>query len=216
MDVFVVGPVVRQLASIFDTYWNSPQAYPVEAIIGEFADRDEARRGFDHLIDDGEQMRSLALPPSDILGYGPISDDLDAGRLGLVWGTAVAFADKPAKVNATSDEMARSMSVSMNVMDRVMASSNEVVISSPYFIPGPMGVHAFGDLRRRDVKVTILTNSLAANDEPLVHTGYARYRVALLKPGVHLSALSPTRIQHNKRLMLPGASLGRLHAKTAV
>ena len=44
MDVFVVGPVVRQLASIFDVYWNSPQAYPVEAILGGSADRDETRR----------------------------------------------------------------------------------------------------------------------------------------------------------------------------
>src|SRR4029077_834444 len=28
--------------------------------------------------------------------------------------------------------------------------------------------------------------------------------------------LSPTRIRHNERLALPGTSLGRLHAKTAV
>ncbi len=35
---------------------------------------------------------------------------------------------------------------------------------------------AFEDLARRKVKLTMLTNSLAANDEPLVHTGYARYR----------------------------------------
>ena len=33
---------------------------------------------------------------------------------------------------------------------------------------------------------------------------------------VNLYQLSPTRIQHNERLGLPGASLGRLHAKTAV
>src|SRR6202030_2110417 len=59
MDVFTVGPVVRQLASIFNVYWDSPQAYPVEAIIGESADREEARRSFDHLVDDGEQMRSI-------------------------------------------------------------------------------------------------------------------------------------------------------------
>src|SRR5437588_11307407 len=71
-------------------------------------------------------------------------------------------------------------------------------------------------MRKRNVKITILTNSLAANDEPLVHTGYARYRVEVLKTGVDLYELSPTRIQHNKRLMLPGTSLGRLHAKTAV
>ena len=89
-------------------------------------------------------------------------------------------------------------------------------MSSPYFIPGPKGVEAFGDLRKRDVKITILTNSLASNDEPLVHTGYARYRVDLLKTGVDLYELSPTRIVRNKRLMLPGASVGRLHAKTAI
>jgi putative cardiolipin synthase len=216
MDAFVVGAVVPQLSAIFDTYWNSPQVYPVEAVLGASTDREALRKSFDSLVDDGEQMMALELPPIDILGYGPISDDLDAGRLGLIWGKAVAFADQPAKVTATSDEMARSMSVSMNVMDRVMASNSEVVISSPYFIPGPMGVRAFSDLRKRNVKVTILTNSLAANDEPLVHTGYARYRVELLKTGVDLYELSPTRIQRNKRLMLPGASLGRLHAKTAV
>src|SRR5205809_2538197 len=108
------------------------------------------------------------------------------------------------------------MSAEMNVMNRVMEAKSDVVISSPYFIPGSMGVQEFGDLRKRNVKVTILTNSLAANDEPLVHTGYARYRVELLKTGVDLYELSPTRIQHNKRLMLPGTSLGRLHAKTAV
>ena len=62
----------------------------------------------------------------------------------------------------------------------------------------------------------ILTNSLAANDVPLVHTGYARYRVELLRNGVDIYELSPTRIQHNERLRLPGASPGRLHAKTAV
>jgi putative cardiolipin synthase len=216
MDVFLVGPVVHQLASIFDTYWKSLQAYSADAIIGEPADSEETRRSFDHLVDDGEQMRSIALPPFDILGYGPISDDLDVGRLGLVCGTAVAFADQPAKVMATSAEMARSMSAQMNVMDRVMEAKSEVVISSPYLIPGSIGVQAFGDLRKRDVKVTILTNSFAANDVPLAHTGCSRYRVELLRTGIDIYELSPTRIQHNEQLMLPGMSLGRLHAKAAV
>ena len=216
MDVFTVGPVVRELANIFDVYWNSPQAYPAEAIIGDSAGREEARQGFDHLVDDGEQMKSVLVAPFDILGYGPISDDLDAGRLGLVWGTAVAFADQPGKVMATSPEMARSMSAQMNVMDRVMEAKREVVISAPYFIPGAMGVQAFDALRKRNVIVTILTNSLAANDVPLAHTGYARYRVDLLRTGVDIYELSPMRTQHNERFTLPGASLGRLHAKMAV
>jgi putative cardiolipin synthase len=216
LDVLVIGPVVDQLSGIFDNYWNSPQAYPVETILGESADRGEARQGFEHLVDDGEQMRAIALLPSDILGYGPISEDLDAGRLGLVWGSATAFADQPGKVMARSAEAARSMSAQMNVMDRIMESKTDVVISSPYLIPGAIGVQAFEELRRRNVAVVILTNSFAANDEPLAHAGYARYRVDLLRAGVDLYELSPTRIQRSERLMLPGASLGRLHAKTAV
>jgi cardiolipin synthase C len=216
MDALIVGAVVPQLANIFDTYWNSPHVYPAPAIIRTDLDAAALRREFDRLVDEGEQMMEVPLAPADILGYGPIREDLDGGRLGLVWGTASAFADSPDKVVATSDEMARSMSVTMNVMDLVLASRSEVVLSSPYFVPGSMGVQAFGELRRRNVKVTVITNSLAANDEPLVHTGYARYRVALLRSGVDLYELSPTRIQRNRRLGFPGASLGRLHAKLAV
>ena len=77
-------------------------------------------------------------------------------------------------------------------------------------------MEAIEELRSRDVKVTLLTNSLAANDEPLVHGGYARYRERLLGSGVDLYELSPARTTKNKRLGTFGTSLGRLHAKTAV
>ncbi len=216
LDAFVVGAIVPQFATIFDAYWNSPFVYPVETIVDVGVDRAVLRDRFDHLVNDGDQMMSLVLPPVDVLGYGAISEDLDAGRLGLIWAPAVAFADPPAKVTAMTDAKAREMSVAMNVMDRVIAAGTEVAIVSPYLIPGPMGVAAFADLAKRNVKVTILTNSLAATDEPLVHTGYARYRVAMLDAGVDLYELSPVRTQRNRRLGFLGASTGRLHAKTAV
>ena len=216
MDVLFVGAVVPQLAGIFDRYWNSRHVYPVQDVIRSPLDDAQLRDRFNALVDEGEQMMSLTLPPIDILGYGPISDDLRDGRLGLHWGKATAFADPPEKVTARDDDEARSMSVTMSVMDLVIASKMEVVLSSPYFVPGTMGVDAFAGLRKRNVKITVLTNSLASNDEPLVHTGYARYREELLRHGVDLYELSPTRTTQNKRLMLPGASRGRLHAKTAV
>jgi putative cardiolipin synthase len=216
MDAFIIGAVVTQLEGIFDAYWNSPYVYPVQSIIHTDLDAAALRKNFDTLVDEGEQMMAVNPPPIDILGYSPIADDLEAGRVGLIWGKAVAFADPPAKVTATSDDMARSMSVQMNVMDMVMKSKSDVFISSPYFIPGPHGVAAFTELTQRKVKVTILTNSLASNDEPVVHTGYSRYRTELLRAGVDLYELSPSGIQKNKRLGFPGMSLGRLHAKTAV
>jgi putative cardiolipin synthase len=216
MDAFIVGAVVPQLANIFDAYWNSPQVYPIEQIVRTDTDNIALRRRFDHLVDDGDQMMKLALPPNDVLGYGAISEDLDDGRLGLLWGTAVAFADPPAKASEDSDERARATSVTMNVMDIVARARRDVYITSPYLIPGERGMATFEALGRRKVKVTILTNSLAATDEPLVHTGYARYREPMLRAGVDLYELSPVRIQSNKRLGFLGSSLGRLHAKTAV
>jgi putative cardiolipin synthase len=216
MDALIVGAVVPQLVNIYDRYWNSPHVFPVQDVIKTPLTAEQLRQRFDELVDEGDQMMALALPPIDILGYGPVSDDIEDGRLGLHWGKATAFADSPDKVTAMTDEEARKMSVTMGVMDLVLASKSEVVLSSPYFVPGTMGVEAFGGLRKRNVKVTVLTNSLASNDEPLVHTGYARYREELLRRGVDLYELSPTRTVQNKRLMLPGASKGRLHAKTAV
>ena len=216
MDVAIVGDVVPKLATIFDTFWNSRHVYPVQTIIATDESSEALRRRFDRIVDEGDQMMAIDLPPVDILGYTPLRNDLDAGRLRLAWGKAAVFADSPEKVAATSDEMARSMSVTMSVTDLIWKARDTVMISSPYFIPGEMGVTEFGKLNARDVKITIITNSLASNDEPVVHTGYARYRAALLKAGVDLYELNVTRFQHDKHLMFPGASLGRLHAKTAV
>lgn len=151
-----------------------------------------------------------------MLAQRPLSVELDAGRLSLASGTAVAFADQPGKVMATSIDMAHSMSVQMNVMDRVVLSTRQVVISSPYFVPGSTGVDAFSDLTKRGVQVVILTNSLAANDVPITHIGYARYRVALVRAGVQLYELSPGGLQHETWDAIPGLSHGRLHAKVAV
>ena len=66
---------------------------------------------------------------------------------------------------------------------KIWGAESDLVITSPYLIPGPMGITAFEDLGQRKVKTVVLTNSLAATDEPLVHTGYARYRTRLLRIG---------------------------------
>ena len=62
----------------------------------------------------------------------------------------------------------------------------------------------------------MLTNSLASTDEPVVHLGYSRHRVEMLKMGINLYELSSTRLMKNKRMFLFGESLGRLHAKLVV
>ena len=85
MDALVVGAVVPQLVNIFDAYWNSPHVYPARAIVRTDQDAAALRRDFDRLVDEGDRMMSVPLAPADILGYGPIREDFEGGRLGLLW-----------------------------------------------------------------------------------------------------------------------------------
>jgi putative cardiolipin synthase len=71
-------------------------------------------------------------------------------------------------------------------------------------------------VRGRGVAVKVLTNSLAATDEPLVHLGYRKYRPAMLRLGIDLYELSPLRLQRASRLGMFASTQGRLHAKTVV
>ena len=101
MDAFIIGAVVPKLENIFDVYWNSAQSYPIAQIVATDRNREQLRGRFQQLVDEGDQMMKVTTPPVDILGYGPITDDLDAGRLDWKWGMATAFADSPDKVTAT-------------------------------------------------------------------------------------------------------------------
>ncbi len=214
MDAFVMGAVIGQLQGIFDQYWNSDVVYPVQAIVQTEMSPAQLGAEFERLSHIDHPPPEL--PSVDALGYGPLRDDLDAGRVGLIWAPARAFADPPNKRDKMTPEEAREMSVSMAVRMKIWSAESDLVLTSPYLIPGPMGITAFQGLGERKVKVVVLTNSLAATDEPLVHTGYSRYRMRLLESGVDLYEISPERTRHTKRLGIFGSSLGRLHAKTAV
>ena len=65
-------------------------------------------------------------------------------------------------------------------------AQRDLLIISPYFVPGPDMKKAFADASARGVRVRVLTNSLASNDAPIAHAGYARHRPDLLAMGVEL------------------------------
>ena len=53
-------------------------------------------------------------------------------------------------------------------------------------MPGTNGTDRLLDLVQAGIRVGVITNSLAANDVPAVHSGYERYRDRLLDGGVAL------------------------------
>jgi len=217
VDAFTTGWVVPPLQYLFDRYWNSDPVFPLEAVARTDLSPAELRARFEDWTGPVNTPPPAELPPNDILGYGPIADDLDLGRLGLIWGEAYVFADHPDKPfdGEVGGELQDS-SVTYNVFEAIRVAQQEVVASSPYFVPGPTSMEMLRELRSRGVKVTVMTNSLASTDEPIVHIGYSHYREELLRMGVDLYELSSSRLRENKRMFLFGKSLGRLHAKLVV
>ncbi|HEY4069228.1 MAG TPA: phospholipase D family protein [Burkholderiaceae bacterium] len=217
VDAFTVGWIIPPLQNLFDRYWNSDPVYPLEAIAKTGLTPEELRARFEEWTGPARTPPPAELPPNDILGYGPIADDLDLGRLGLIWGDAYVFADYPDKpFDSELNGEALETSVTYNVFEAIRAAKTEVVASSPYFVPGPTSLEMLKELRDRGVKVTVLTNSLASTDEPIVHIGYAAHREEMLRMGIDLYELSSSRLRDNKRPFLFGKSLGRLHAKLVV
>ena len=109
----------------------------------------------------------------------------------------------------------------------------DLLIISPYFVPGPDMKQAFAAARARGVRVRVLTNSLASNDAPIAHAGYARHRPDLLAMGVELyemrselpsglrGALGSTgstggRAEGGTSSGAPGSSRAMLHSKLLI
>jgi putative cardiolipin synthase len=216
LDVFAIGNIVPDLAAIFDRYWNSEAVFPLQSITASSQSVQQLRDAFELATGPDFAPPPAKLPPNDVLGYGPISEDLVDGQLGLIFGAAFALADDPSKVMNTSSVLSRS-GVTYNVLAKAKRAEHEIVVSSPYLIPGKVGIAYLQEIRNRGIKVQVMTNSLASTDEPIVHTGYSRYREAMVRMGVDLYELSSSRLKHNKRQsMLFGTSQGRLHAKLVV
>ena len=72
------------------------------------------------------------------------------------------------------------------VAKAVAAVQSELLMVTPYFIPGDEGMQLFGDLRKRNVRVRVLTNSLESATVLAAHSGYMHYRLPLLEEGVEL------------------------------
>ena len=213
MDVLSAGPIVREQSAVFDRYWNSPYAFPVETIAHLLYERPAAQRRFDEIV---ERAATIAAPHApDGLGGLPLSAELAAGRATLVPASARVLADAPEKIIEHRRDPEAS-TVTHSVLAVFGAARSEVTIASPYFIPGPVGMASMQEAIAHRVTVSVFTNSLGATDEPLVHWRYARYRRDMLRLGVHIQELSPDLARSSGGFGDFGRSSGRLHAKVAV
>ncbi len=199
LDVVAAGAIVPELSASFDAFWNSKYAIPIGSLASGM-NSDDA---------------SPIIEPATSANANWLQQELDTHRLQLTWVPATVLADQPAKItdeNSPENEV----TIANDIRALMQAAKQELIIISPYFVPGKQGLASIGELVARGVRVRILTNSLASTDSPLVDIGYGRYRVALLELGVDLREMRPKLGQKHARFHPFRSSNASLHAKALV
>jgi putative cardiolipin synthase len=103
-------------------------------------------------------------------------------------------ADRPEKARRGLGARKRARAaggIAAEIADALRLARREVLLISPYLVPGRAGLALLRELRGRGVRIAAVTNSLAATDVVAVHGGYAKYRPAMLRLGIELYELKP-------------------------
>lgn len=209
LDVLAVGPLARDVSNDFDRYWASASSYPVDRIVpapdaGELVrlasrasrlETDPAAAAYIRALQSSEFVRRML-----------------AGELAFEWTPVRVVSDDPAKAlgRAPPDAL-----IGQRLKAALGEPAQELLVVSPYFVPTAAGVEAFVAMARSGVKISVLTNSLAATDVAAVHAGYAKWRKPLLDAGIALYEMKPTASSAREAERAGvGSSASSLHAKT--
>ena len=179
-DSLAAGPIVREISASFDTYWNHKLAIPMDAF---YDDIDQTE--LDSLR---ERMNTAMAEVGDSVYAKAINSPL---LLSLIDETLPPFiadarmiVDDPQKL---LEEVSQEQKiVATEIGKALLAAEKEVLLFTPYFIPGKRGMEVIEQIRSNGVRVVLLTNSLATNNHTSVHSAYASYRKRVLKAGVEL------------------------------
>jgi len=182
-DMFAAGPISAILSSTFDEYWNNDMSIPVQALSGKKpssaildAHRSALKQQHRALKDDGIDFVTR-------VASGEPYNGMISGRLPLVWAHAQVVCDSPEKKKVEGGAMVGSL-MQRAVVDAANSVRHELLMITPYLIPGKEGMQLFDNLRQRGVTVRILTNSLESSGVLAAQSGYIRYRAPLIASGV--------------------------------
>ncbi len=214
MDVLSVGPIVPEVSSQFDLFWNSEWVYPLAVFRNSDAITPAQFEAF-RKASDAHFLEALDSKYAQVLRELTLPQVNNFSQIDFSWSRWLLAYDQPSKVVAT--EVGATTHLAPTLKKGLDKAQSELIIVSPYFVPGPEFTQYLVDTVKRGVRVRILTNSLEANDVSLVHAGYMRYRKDLVAGGIELYELRATgtrkmRKQLSKENRL-GSSHSSLHAK---
>ncbi|MFC1739925.1 phospholipase D family protein [Pseudomonadota bacterium] len=182
LDVLTVGKAAKEAGAAFDEYWNSRYAVPIRVLHKKtYTEEDlEARRK--------ELRESLlhldALPYIVKMESSETLEEMKQWRDDLIWTEAHVVVDPLERFEGQGESALIEYAESW-----VKDIDQEFLGESAYLIPSKRGLENMKSMTERGVRVRLLTNSLMSNNHLTAHSGYMKYRKAMLEAGVELHEL---------------------------
>ncbi len=210
LDLVMSGSAAAQALAVFDAYWSSPLSRPAATTAAA-----AARSGLAALST--TLTAAATTPAAEALLHGLHEDPLDHVRDRLLPAprhSVQIVADRPEKAKRGLGARKRARAaggIAAEIADALRGARHEILLISPYLVPGRSGLSLLRELRGRGVRISAVTNSLAATDVVAVHGGYAKYRRAMLRLGIALHELKPESGEEPASLL--GSRGAALHTK---
>ncbi|MEM9254327.1 MAG: phospholipase D family protein [Pseudomonadota bacterium] len=180
LDIFAVGPIVRDISSMFDHFWRSEHAVPVEALLPEPPSDEDIGQNVTSLYAQISQSDYPYDLESDVSEYKKL---LQTRGDALIWAPGAIIWDDPDNLSQAAD---RGGEVATRFRNKLSKIDQSLVIESAYFVVGDGGVDKVKELSEKGVEVRVLTNSLLSNDVLAAHAGHANYRQGLVEAGAEI------------------------------
>ncbi|GLS89896.1 phospholipase D family protein [Psychromonas marina] len=213
LDVLFTGEAVKDVQQSFDLYWNNQLSYGIN-LLSDYQVQPDDIQSMTTLLKEFEEQNKDSLY-SIAVRDDNIVELIRAQKKREFQGNAIVLYDDPLKIVSSHDQLQYNLEPKLEAF--VNTAQKELVLISPYFVPGKEGMALFETLLERGLKIKILTNSMMSNDVKIVHAGYSKYRKKLLAMGIELHEVDVKELKdlversHKKRSS--NASKLALHAK---
>lgn len=210
LDVVGIGEIADNVSNMFDSFWNHQTALPLPAFArmpgDPAAELEKLRIQLAASREEIAQTRYAEAVLATALDFV----DKDSGV--LEWAPYKLVYDSPDK--GIKSKSGPSVAITTELRKALQSANSEVIIVSPYFVPRKAGIEFLSKLRARGVSVTVVTNSLAANNQVTVHGGYAPSRVPLLREGVRIYEVRPDADIAGAEIVAASGAKATLHTKS--
>ncbi|WP_415502434.1 phospholipase D family protein [Acinetobacter celticus] len=219
VDVMLVGAASDEIIHSFDEYWNDDYAFPVKQLVNP---RHYTLR-FDGLKQQLEQYNQEVTVQNylDLANRSHAFENWLNHRIQFDWVKAEIVKDSPSKIKAKAKKEEH---LNFQLIKHLNTPEQSVDIVSAYFVPEKEGTKKLAQLAENGVKVRVLTNSFKANDVPVVHAFYGKYRQDLLEndvqlyeflfnPNVENLNINTDELAKKAKVSMKGLSRSSLHAK---